>query len=131
MNINKLSAKEMTKQVIGDKMFTKAMEEYGEKNQRNLLVVKEFDGKAEVVCSSKIARKLKQRPDLIKELQKLLVDGDDDENEDNVDDENDYELVSNKAFHLPKLPVPFKDVKNGWNIKVARDYATLYLNLLG
>ena len=109
MNINKLSAKEMTKQVIGDKMFTKAMEEYGEKNQHKLLVVKEFDGKAEVVCSSKIARKLKQRPDLIKELQKLFVDGVDDENEDDVDDENDYELVSNKAFHLPKLPVPFKD----------------------
>ena len=120
-----MSPKEMIKQVVVEKIFDKAIEDFGEKNKRNILVVKEFDGRAEVICSSSIARKLEKRPEFVKELQKLLED------DTETTDDDDYNLVSNKRLHLPKLSIPFKDTKRGWNIEVARENATLYLNILG
>ena len=48
----------MIKQIIAEKTFEKAIEDFAEKNKRNILVVKEFDGRAEVICSSSIAKKL-------------------------------------------------------------------------
>ena len=115
----------MIKQITAEKTFEKAIEDFGEKNKRNVLVVKEFDGKAEVICSSSIAKKLQKRPKFVKELQKLLEDDTDD------DDDDEYKLVSNKQLHLPKLSIPFKDIERGWNIEAARENASLYLNILG
>ena len=110
-----MTPKVMIKQIIAEKTFEKAIEDFGEKNKRNILVVKEFDGRAEIMCSSSIARKLKKRPEFVKELQKLLED------DTETTDDDDYNLVY----------IPFKDTKRGWNIEVARENATLYLNILG
>ena len=118
--------KDMTKHVIADKIFGKAIEDYGERSCRNVLVVTEFDKRAEVIVSSKIARKLERKPELVKALQELFEIEDDEHD----DDTTDYNLVSNKKFHLPKLVVPFKDTSRGWNTEVAQDQATLYLNIL-
>ena len=107
----------MLNQVNAEKIFEKAIEDYGEQHKRNILVVKEFNGAAEVICSSSISRKLEKRPEFVKELQKLLED------DTETTDGNDYNLVSNKRLHLPKLSVPFRDTKRGWNIEVARENA--------
>ena len=118
----KPNLKDMTKHVVADKVFGKAIEDYGEKSCRNVLVVKEFDKRAEIIVSTNIAKKLEKKPELVKALQELFEVDD--------DDDDDYSLCSNKKFHLPKLAVPFKDTSRGWNTEVAQDQATLYLNIL-
>ena len=119
----KKSLKEKTNEVIADRMFGKAIADYGETSKRKVLVVTEFDNRAEIVVSSKIAKKLEKRPELVKALKELF------ELEDDSKDE-DYELLSHKSFYLPKLSVPFKNVERGWTYDVAIDQATLYLNIL-
>ena len=122
---NKVSLKEMTRQVIADKMFGKAIEDYGEKSKRNVLVVTEFDNRTDVIVSANIARKLENKPELVKALTELFELENDDENDE------DYSLLAHKRFHLPKLAVPFKDIERGWNSDLVSDQATLYLNILG
>ena len=120
----KKSLKEKTNEVIADRMFGKAIADYGETSKRKVLVVTEFDNRAEIVVSSKIAKKLEKRPGLVKALKELF------ELENDSEDE-DYELLSDKSFYLPKLSVPFKNVEQGWTYDVVIDQATLYLNILG
>ena len=77
MSTKKFNLKDMTKHVIADKIFAKAIEDYGEKSGRNVLVVTEFDKRAEVIVSTKIARKLERKPELVKALQELFEKEDD------------------------------------------------------
>ena len=86
----KKSLKEKTNEVIADRMFGKAIADYGETSKRKVLVVTEFDNRAEIVVSSKIARKLEQKPELVKALKEMF------ELEDDSKDE-DYELLSHKT----------------------------------
>ena len=125
MSPKKASPKESTNKIIADKMLGKAIEEYVEKSKRTVLVVTEFDQRAEVIVSSRI-KKLAKKTELIKALKELFEH--DDEKDAATDD---YILQSDKRFHLPKLAVPFKDAERGWNNDVVVDQATLYLNILG
>ena len=120
-----VTLKEKTSEVIADKVFGKAIEDYGEKSRKNVLVVTEFKNRAEVIVSTNIARKLEKRPELAKALQELFESGNDGQEED------DYSLVSNRSIHFPKLLAPFKNIKRGWNNDVVIDQTTLYLNILG
>ena len=120
-----VTLKEKTSEVIADKVFGKAIEDYGEKLRRNVLVVTKFENRAEVIVSTNIARKLEKRPELAKALQELFESGNDGQEED------DYSLVSNRSIHFPKLLASFKDIKRGWNNDVVIDQTTLYLNILG
>ena len=63
-----VTLKEKTSEVIADKVFGKAIEDYGEKSRRNVLVVTKFENRAEVIVSTNIARKLEKRPELAKAL---------------------------------------------------------------
>ena len=60
-----------------------------------MLVVTEFENRAEVIVSTNIARKLEKRPELAKALQELFESGNDGQEED------DYSLVSNRSIHFP------------------------------
>ena len=97
MSTKMVTLKEKTSEVIADKVFGKAIEDYGEKSKRNVLVVTEFENRAEVIVSTNIARKLEKRPELVKALQELFESGNDGQEED------DYSLVSNRSIHFPKL----------------------------
>ena len=60
----KPNLKDMTKHVVADKAFGKVIEDYGEKSSRNVLVVKEFDKRAEVIVSANIAKRCRKSPSL-------------------------------------------------------------------
>ena len=120
----KPTLQEMSKQVIADKMLMKAVENYAEKNNRDVLMVTEFDNSAEIVISSRIRRKLENQPELVRALKELF------ENEDADDHDEDFKLFSSKRLSLPKLAVRFKDVERGWNFEIAQNQAILYLNIL-
>ena len=79
------------------------------------------DKRAEVIVSTKIARKLERKPELVKALQELFEIEDDEHD----DDTTDYNLVSNKKFNLPKLVVPFKDTSRGQKLPKIRLLSTL------
>ena len=57
----KVNLKEMTKYVVADKLFGKAIEDYGEKSSRNVLKIKEFDKGDEIIVSANIARKFERK----------------------------------------------------------------------
>ena len=88
----KSTLQDMTKQVIADKMLMKAVENYAEKNNRDVLMVTEFDNSAEIVISSRIRRKLEKQPELVRALKELF------ENEDADDHDEDFKLFSSKRY---------------------------------
>ena len=125
MSTEMVTLKEKTNKVIADKVFGKAIIDYGERSRRNVLVVTEFENRAEIIVSNNIAKKLEKKPKLVEALQELFELRNDEEVQD------DYSIVSNRGIHLPKLSVPFKDVSRGWNNDMVVDQTTLYLNILG
>ena len=72
MNKQKVNLKEMTSRVIADKVFAKAVEDYGENTKRNVLVVTEFDNKSEIIVSNKVAKKLGRNSELVKAIKELF-----------------------------------------------------------
>ena len=70
----------MTKQVIADNKL-KHLETYAEEGEgkRSLLCLVEFDNKAQIHVSKKMADKLKKNPDLLEALFKLAEEENDEE----------------------------------------------------